>query len=166
MIATDWPALFREHPEANDVEMAAILGCTPQTVKAHRCALGLPRRYSRPSPVATAKPVQVWTRCNEEDKAALERAAREAGMTVSAWILSTVRVSLAATQARMGVVLDRAHEASGVDPARYASREVPRVGDTVERAGATLQVTAINPPMSGGYIINATEFHLLRRGAP
>lgn len=115
MIPTTWPAQFRQHPEANDVEMAAILGCTPQTVKLHRCALGLPRRYSRPSPVAKAKPVQVWTRCTEEDKAAFERAAREAGMTVSAWILSTVRASLATSQARMGAILDRAHEASGVD---------------------------------------------------
>jgi hypothetical protein len=58
--------------------------------------------------------VQVWTRCSIDDKAAFESAAREAGMTVSAWILFTVRASLAATQARMGVVLDRAHEASGV----------------------------------------------------
>ncbi len=114
-IATDWPALFKQHPTANDVEMAAILGCTPQTVKAHRCVLGLPRRYNkRPSIATREKPVQVWTRCTEDDKATIEAAAREAGVTVSAWILSTVRASLAATQARMGVVLDRAHEASGV----------------------------------------------------
>ena len=161
---TDWPEVFRDHPTANDLELAVILGCHPSTVKQHRCALGLPRRYGRPSPVAKAKPVQVWTRCTIDDKAAIEAAAKQAGMTVSEWILSTVRQSLADVQERMGAILDRAHEASGLDPARYASREVPRVGDTVERAGATLQVTAINPPMSGGYIINASEFHLLRRG--
>ena len=79
-------------------------------------------------------------------------------------LLREALTSLAATQARMGVVLDRAHEASGLDPARFASREVPRVGDTVERAGATLQITAIDPPRSGALAVNASEFHLLRRG--
>jgi hypothetical protein len=161
---TDWSVVFADHPTANDLELAVILGCHPSTVKQHRCALGLPRRYSRPSHVAKAKPVQVWTRCTIDDKAAIDRAARQAGMTVSEWILSTVRWRLENVQERMGAILDRAHEASGLDPTRYASREVPRVGDTVERAGATLQVTAVNPPMSGGYIINASEFHLLRRG--
>jgi len=113
---TDWSDQFRSNPDANDVEMAAILGCTPQTVKQHRCALGLPRRYSRPSHVAKAKPVQVWTRCTIDDKAAIEDAARQAGMTVSEWILSTVRWRLENVQERMGRVLDRAHEASGVVP--------------------------------------------------
>ena len=125
-IETDWPALFREHPDANDVEMAAILGCTPQTVKAHRCVLGLPRRYGRPSPVATAKPVQVWTRCTAEEKATMEGYAAARGQTVSDWIRDACREHIGrmvrigvpermeAVQARMGVVLDRAHEASGV----------------------------------------------------
>jgi uncharacterized protein (DUF1778 family) len=111
---TDWSAVFADHPTANDLELAVILGCHPSTVKQHRCALGLPRRYSRPSHVAKAKPVQVWTRCTIDDKAAIERAAKQAGVTVSQWILSTVRQSLADVQERMGRVLDRAHEASGV----------------------------------------------------
>jgi len=113
---TDWSVVFADHPTANDLELAVILGCHPSTVKQHRCALGLPRRYSRPRLVAKAKPVQVWTRCTIDDKAAIEAAAQQAGITVSEWILSTVRQSLSDVQERMGAILDRAHEAGGVVP--------------------------------------------------
>jgi len=107
---------------------------------------------------------QFWIRDTDGDLLAhLDAEAARRGIDRSKLcrvLLREALASLTATQARMG-----AHEASGVDPARYASREVPRVGDTVERAGATLQITAINPPRSGAFIVTASEFHLLRRGA-
>jgi hypothetical protein len=118
-IETDWPALFREHPDANDVEMAAILGCDRHTVWKYRRSLGLPRRPTRYAYCAPAtSQVQVFFRDTDGDIVpALDAEAARRGIDRSKLcrvLLREALASLAATQARMGVVLDRAHEASGV----------------------------------------------------
>ena len=82
----DWPAIFALLATDNDVTIAAHLGVTPQTVKAHRIALKIPRRYGRPAPKATARPRQVWTRLSEDERAALDACVRADGVTASAWV--------------------------------------------------------------------------------
>jgi hypothetical protein len=112
---TKWPAIFRKHPEANDVDLAAILGCTPATVSLHRRAIGISARYGRTNR-SPAKPLCIWTRVDNDEKAAIEAAALAAGVTVSAWVRDAIRERMESVQERMGAILDRAHEASGVVP--------------------------------------------------
>lgn len=103
----DWPEIFASNPDANDVEIGRLLGCTRAHVGFHRNKLGIRVRYKPVPPARTPPPrplpkrFTIGASCDSVTYDAVNVAARAEGTTASEWALQAIVERMERVQQRM-----------------------------------------------------------------